>query len=318
MSNITTPKVITLDQIESRPIPWMMYPYIAAGKITLLMGDPGSGKTSLAIAIAASMSVGKNIDGTNTGIPINVLYQSAEDDYGDTLKPRFVCVGADLTRIHFINEDDYSLTVDDSRLTTIITDNNISLLIFDPIQAYLGKIDMHRANEVREVTKRLKAIAARTNCAVIIIGHLNKSVQSKDLYRGLGSVDIPAIARVVMMLKRDDKDSTIRIITTTKNNMAPDNITCRLHLNNNGITFCGWSEGNPLNPTKRNQVIDMLVGILAEQDLPSKDVYTKIKQELGVSERTIKDAIKSFEYIKSRKAGNQWYLHYMQSYDEEA
>jgi len=125
---------------------------------------------------------------------MNVIFQTAEDGLGDTVKPRLIQSGADCTRVIVIDESEKELSLSDLRIEQAITQTCAKLFILDPLQAYIGAdVDMHRANEIRPVLKRISAVAEKTGCAVVVIGHLNKG-GSKSQYRGLGSIDIQAAA----------------------------------------------------------------------------------------------------------------------------
>ena len=170
-------KLISMDTIDAEKVQWLWYPYIPLGKITIVQGDPGEGKTTFALAVIASLTKGEPLPECEEGMePMNVIYQTAEDGLADTIKPRLVAAGADCTRVLVIDETDKELTLIDERLEEAIKETGAQLIVLDPIQAYLGEdVDMHRANEVRPVLKRLAAMAERTHCAVLLVGHLNKA-----------------------------------------------------------------------------------------------------------------------------------------------
>ena len=108
--------------------------------------------------------------------PFNVIYQTAEDGLGDTVKPRLMEAEADLDRVLVIDESKQELSLSDERIEKAIRQNGARLIILDPIQAYVGeKTDMNKANEIRPIFRRLAEVAERTACAVILIGHLNKA-----------------------------------------------------------------------------------------------------------------------------------------------
>jgi RecA-family ATPase len=125
---------------------------------------------------------------------MTVIFQTAEDGLGDTVKPRLVQSGADCGRVIVIDESEKELSLSDLRIEQAIIQTGAKLFILDPLQAYLGaNVDMHRANEIRPILKRIGAIAEQTGCAIVVIGHLNKGT-NKSQYRGLGSIDIQAAA----------------------------------------------------------------------------------------------------------------------------
>ena len=144
--------------ITESSVKWLWYPYIPLGKITIMQGNSGIGKTMLALNIAAALSKGESLPGdTHPRKPINIIYNTAEDGLGDTIKPRLRLAGADLARINTINERVNTLSMTDERLETSVSEIGARLLILDPIQAYLGaKIDMNKANEVRPITKFIR------------------------------------------------------------------------------------------------------------------------------------------------------------------
>ena len=217
-------KLITMDSIQVKEIDWLWYPYIPMGKITIIEGDPGQGKTSLVLKIAAILSNGGILMGdTEKRDAINIIYQTAEDGLSDTIKPRLIKENADCNRIYIIDESKIPLSMNDSRLEEAIIKTKAQLIILDPIQAYIGaNVDMHRANEVRPIFKKLSEIAEKYNCAVILIGHMNKASMSKSTYRGLGTIDIQAAARSVLIVGRMRENPETRIMVQDKNSLAKE------------------------------------------------------------------------------------------------
>ena len=142
--------VISFSEVEAEEISWLFYPYIAYGKVTLLGGEAGCGKTMAALALAAILSKGGKLplQSENTE-PINILYQTAEDGLADTIIPRLLMFGANMNRISAIQTDDYLTFSNCGKIEEAIIRNNIRLMIFDPFQAFVGKANMSSANEMR-------------------------------------------------------------------------------------------------------------------------------------------------------------------------
>lgn len=217
-------KLIHMEDVVSKEVEWLWYPYIPYGKITIVEGDPGEGKTTLVLKLAAALSMGLPLpcDDYKEYEPIHIIYQTAEDGIEDTIKPRLEKAGADCSMIRVIDETDKELSMTDDRLEQAIIETGARLIILDPIQAYIGDtVDMHRANEIRPVLKHLGIIAEKHNCAIILIGHMNKASGSKSTYRGLGSIDIQATARSVLLVARLRDKPNIRIMAHDKSSLAP-------------------------------------------------------------------------------------------------
>lgn len=308
--------IISMDTVQEEEIKWLWKPYIPFGKLTIIQGDPGEGKTTFALQLAALLSLGKGFgENENIGVsePVNVIYQTAEDGLADTVKPRLISAGADCSKIKVIDDREKSLSMDDERLELAINATGAKVLILDPLQAYLGdKVDMNRANEAREMTKKLGAIASRTGCAVILIGHMNKGSGAKAAYRGIGSIDFFAIARSVLLVARVPDDSTIRAVAQIKSNLALEGETMAFRLAENGFTWIGEYDistdellAGYSNSDKHKSAEDFLKKILSKgQTVPASSIFSQAKA-IGVSKRTIEN-VKQELGIKSIKDGASW------------
>jgi hypothetical protein len=190
-----------ISEIEEVPIEWFWEPYIPLGRLSMLGGDPGAGKSFITTMLAATYSKGDCFPGDkdrhDSG---NTLMLAVEDDPADTIKPRLRNLQADLTKI-FISEEDIVLDPDGlMAIRTMIRQTKAKLVIIDPIVAFLGpKMDMNRANEVRHIMKGLAKIARELNIAILVVRHNRKEGTNgstgKAIYAGMGSIDFTASVR---------------------------------------------------------------------------------------------------------------------------
>ena len=296
-----TVKIIRMSDVELTPVEWLWKPYLPFGKLSVLQGNPGEGKTYFAMHLAAACTNGKLLPNMESMEPFNVIYQTAEDGLGDTVKPRLIEAGADLDRVLVIDDSEVQLTLSDERIEKAIIENNARLVIIDPIQAYLGAdVDMNRANEVRPIFMRLGQVAQRTGCAILLIGHLNKAAGMQSLQRGLGSIDIAAAVRSVMFIGKLKHDPTMRILTHEKSSLAPPGVSLAFSLGDEGgfrwvgeydITADEMLSGiEPQRETKTQQAKDLICTLLAGGKQVLSEDIDKVALERGIPGRTVRDA----------------------------
>ena len=301
LSKPETVKIIRMSDVELTPVEWLWKPYLPFGKLSVLQGNPGEGKTYFAMHLAAACTNGKLLPNMERMEPFNVIYQTAEDGLGDTVKPRLIEAGADLDRVLVIDDSDVQLTLSDERIEKAIIENNARLVIIDPIQAYLGAdVDMNRANEVRPIFMRLGQVAQRTGCAILLIGHLNKAAGMQSLQRGLGSIDIAAAVRSVMFIGKLKHDPTMRILTHEKSSLAPPGVSLAFSLGDEGgfrwvgeydITADEMLSGiEPQRETKTQQAKDLICALLAGGKQVLSEDIDKAALERGIPGRTVRDA----------------------------
>lgn len=303
-------------EVEPQSVDWLWYPYLPYGKITLLQGDPGEGKSTFALQLAALLTKGGTLpDGQELTQPEAVIYQCGEDDKEDTIKPRLLAAGADCGRVAFIEDAEGSLTLDDDRIAQVLESTKARLLIIDPIQSYIRQDgDMQSATRMRAILTRLSRMAAQYRCAILLVGHLNKSSGGKTLYRGLGSIDIAAIARSVLMISRDEHNAEIRYMFPVKSNLAPQGYPIGFILNQSlGFHWLGKCSlsSDELPPqtrstSKREAAKDLLRVMLSSGPVESKSVIKRL-QELDISERTVRTASQEMG-VKSIRRANVWYM----------
>lgn len=296
-----TVKIIRMSDVELTPVEWLWKPYLPFGKLSVLQGNPGEGKTYFAMHLAAACTNGKLLPNMERMEPFNVIYQTAEDGLGDTVKPRLIEAGADLDRVLVIDDSEVQLTLSDERIERAIIENNARLVIIDPIQAYLGAdVDMNRANEVRPIFMRLGQVAQRTGCAILLIGHLNKAAGMQSLQRGLGSIDIAAAVRSVLFIGKLKHDPTMRILTHEKSSLAPPGVSLAFSLGDEGgfrwvgeydITADEMLSGIELQrETKTQQAKDLICALLAGGKQVLSEDIDKAALERGIPGRTVRDA----------------------------
>ena len=294
-------KIIRMSDVKLTPVDWLWKPYLPFGKLSVLQGNPGEGKTYFAMHLAAACTNGKLLPNMERLEPFNVIYQTAEDGLGDTVKPRLIEAGADLDRVLVIDDSEVQLTLSDERIEKAIVENNARLVIIDPIQAYLGAdVDMNRANEVRPIFMRLGQVAQRTGCAILLIGHLNKAAGMQSLQRGLGSIDIAAAVRSVMFIGKLKHDPTMRILTHEKSSLAPPGVSLAFSLGDEGgfrwvgeydITADEMLSGiEPQRETKTQQAKDLIFTLLAGGKQVLSEDIDKAALERGIPGRTVRDA----------------------------
>ena len=314
-----TVEIIRMSEVDTQTVEWLWEPYIPFGKVTIVQGNPGEGKTTFALRLAAACTNRKPFPHMAVHEPFNVIYQTAEDGLGDTIKPRLMEAEADLDRILVIDESKQGLSLSDERIERAIRQTGARLIILDPIQAYVGeKTDMNKANEIRPMFRRLAEIAERTGCAVILIGHLNKAAGGQSAYRGLGSIDFRAAARSALLIGRVKREPNVRVIVHDKSSLAPEGKPIAFCLDpETGFSWIGeyditadelLSGAGGNTATKTEQAERLILDLLADgKELASEDLV-KAAAEAGISERTVQNAKRNMGgVLGARRVGGQWY-----------
>ena len=287
--------------IEQTSVEWLWFPYIPFGKLTIIQGNPGEGKTYFTMMLTAACTNRKLFPNMEDIEPFNVIYQTAEDGMGDTIKPRLVEAGADLSRVMVIDDSEEVLTLSDDRIEKAVRQNHVRLVIIDPVQAFIGAdVDMNRANEVRPVFRKLGMIAEKTSCAIVLIGHLNKSSGTQSTYRGLGSIDIMAAVRSLIFIGKVKKDPTTRVLIHEKSSLAPPGETMAFKLGDEeGFRWVGAYEisadelldgkEGKATETKLERGAKLIQELLVDKnEISIRELDDKAKEQ-GISGRTMRD-----------------------------
>lgn len=329
--------MINMESVKVEQIEWLLYPFIPFGKVTIIQGDPGEGKTTMVLQIIAKLTRGEPIllnkksqkeaqqdseenlkqevlSQDNSIQPVNVIYQTAEDGLGDTIKPRLLAAGADCSRVLVIDDREQPLTMVDVRLEEAIIQTKARMVVLDPIQGFLGTdVDMHRANEIRPLMKRMAVLAEKYHCAIILIGHMNKNSNGKSSYRGLGSIDFQAAARSVLIVGRLKDEPETRVMCHVKSSLAPEGKSIAFRLDKEtGFQWIGEydiSADDLLSGDARGQksriAKEFLLDILADGGMAQKKIEEEASKQ-GIKKKTLRNAKQELE-IDSVKRGNQWF-----------
>jgi len=298
------PDLVCMADVEPEEVRWLWEPYIPRRKVTLLEGDPAAGKTWFALKLTAIVTRGSGWPDENGNPgqlfePGNVLYLSCEDGLGDTLRPRLDAAGADVSRVTALRGrmDGQTLTLEClDTLRMAIEQVQPALMVIDPIQGFLGKIDMHRANEVRPLMAGLGKLAEEFDVAVVCIRHLRKSGADKASHRGLGSIDFTAHARSVLLAGQDPNDPDTRAIVHLKSSLAPEGPSVGYSLATGVFKWTGWTElgaSDLFAPERKSSARDdaklFLEDALAVGPMRVDDAIQAAKKQ-GISESTLKRA----------------------------
>lgn len=310
------PIIINLADVQARKVNWLWQRWIPRGAIAILDGDPGLGKSTIALDLAARVSRGwvmPPAGGPGDATPADVLLLSAEDDPAATIRPRLEAIGADLSRVHLfeavrVGDDNRPpvLPYDLDFIEKRILERNVTLVIIDPFVAYLdGAIDAHKDQDVRRAMHRIKDIAERTQAAFVLIRHLNKLIHSVALYRGGGSIAIVGAARSGIIVGRHPDQKDVRILASNKSNLGPVPRSLSYSLEPVGdVARIAWGDETDLTAndiltttaTGKTTAVDRcaaaILEYLAGVAKPSKEVEERMRNA-GFSEATIKRARKA-------------------------
>jgi len=322
-----------LDQVAAKPVTWLWPGRIACGKVTLIAGDPGLGKSQITAALAGIVTTGGAwpVDGARSPQGA-VLFLSAEDDAADTIRPRLEAVGAELSRCVVVDaildtdetgairQRSFSLKNDLARLQGVLHEvGDVRLIVIDPITAYLGGIDSHKTSDVRDLLMPLADFAQHYQVAIVGISHLNKNNAQDAIARVNGSGAFVAASRASFIAVKDKDNSARRLLLPLKNNLAKDvggfafsivDVTLDNGLETSRIVWedapVNMSADEAMNArpaqyltTAVDEAKLFLLEILGNGPLAFSEIEEAAKLE-GISEKTLRRA-KEVASIESRK-----------------
>ncbi|MFA4965514.1 MAG: AAA family ATPase [Thermoleophilia bacterium] len=325
-AEVGTPRIclVPMELVEATPIVWLWDGRIPRGKLSVIAGDPGLGKSYLSLYMAAVLSRGGEWPDGSIAPRENVLIVSAEDDLADTIRPRLDRLGADVARIIAINgvRNDgaevmrpFSLRLDVALLREAIEDTGAAMVVIDPLNAFLGGVDSHKAAEVRGVLAPLAHVAGETHASLLCVHHLNKGTSANALYRASGSLDFVAAARIVHGVAADPDLEGRRVFVPVKCNIAEMPAGLGFRIGESGITFDKLPVTVDASAaftsravdheerSERDQAKDFIAGELADGPVPVTELFKRAK-DYGFSDKTMRRSGSDLRVIKT-KSGYQ-------------
>lgn len=321
-----------LSEISERKVSWLWRNRLPLGKVTMLAGDPGLGKSFLTTFLAARVTRADDMpDGTPSGLrmPADVIFLSAEDDPHDTILPRCKLAGADLRRIHLFEGVRERARDGTSRDNTVQLDRHREallkyvrslerprLLVVDPITAYLGEADGNSNTAVRGVLRHLSDIAHATGVCVLCVTHLNKGgadKSSRSMYRIMGSLAFTAAARAVYLMRAMPDAPHTRVLACIKSNLNIDRSVMTFDLTEKGLHWTDFDAKLDLNAidvgddeaiAASEDAEEFLLQALATGQAPATDIL-RMAQEAGIAERTLRRT-KRRMHVQAIKQGDKW------------
>ncbi len=304
--------VVRLSDVKVERVSWLWQDRIPFGKLTVLEGHPGTGKSTFTIELAACITTGTTLPGGPQHPPSDVLVLTAEDGVADTVRPRLEAARGDATRVHvvegIVDEDGGlgfpGLPDDISAIAAAIEDAAARLVILDPLTAYLGgAVNSYKDHDVRRALAPLAKVAEQTGAAVVVVRHLTKQTGGQAITAGGGSIGIIGAARSGLLVARDPDDPDRRVLAVSKSNLAKlaDSLSFRLE-DTDGYARVRW-EGTsahsadrlvavPSDPEEKSaldEARELLADWLRDGPMLQKEVQ-RLAREAGVSEKTLRRA----------------------------
>ena len=338
---IEGPRVVRLGDVAPEPVHWLWNGYVARGKVNLVAGDPGLGKSWATLDVAARVTVGgETPDRQHIMEQGSVVLLTAEDGLADTVRPRIDAQGGNAQMVHVLegiidaegHERLPTLVDDIHHLEIVVMSTKSHLVIVDPLNAYTGKADSHNDAQIRRALTPLAKMAERTGAAVLVVMHLNQATLQPALYRIQGSIGYVGAARSVLLVVRDKTDPDMRVIVPIKSNLSVAmpavafTITEEPALAWRGVVEVDVAEllatALPEEQGAREAARRLLQEILSDGGVPQQDVL-KEARECGISEATLRRAMKDMNVQSARigKAGRQggghWVWNLPESLDDQ-
>ena len=325
---------ILLADVQPEDVQWLWQGRIPLGKICLLDGDPGLGKSTVTLDLAARVSTGMEMPDRTPGVAGGVVLLSAEDGLADTVRPRLLVHGADLTKILALQQvgagDDQRLVAlpeDLPSLREAIERVGAKLVVIDPLMAFLGaKVNSHHDQDVRRALAAMAALAQDTGAATVIVRHLNKNAGGNPLYRGGGSIGIIGAARAGLLVARHPQIESQRVLALTKSNLAREAASLEFILDDIGgtprVRWLGESEFTAADLLAqehasgggrgtRDEEKEFLAEMLAGGESVSVQRVMQEAVDAGFSRHSIERAAKDLGIVKRKvgrpgQQGQQW------------
>ncbi len=323
--NGRTPVLVNLEDVETEEVQWLWQDRIPYSKLTIIEGDPGTGKSSISMCVASAVTLGRALYGDDAAKkrePANVLLLAAEDGLADTIKPRLEAMGADVNKVRSLvavkdekgNEQHFSLEKDLAIADEILEKGGYGLVIIDPINAYMGSVDTHKDASVRGILTPLKMLAEKHGVAIVCIRHLTKATGGRAVYRGQGSIGFTGAARVVHLVGTNPEDFSQKVISCSKTNLSEYPPSLAFQIQGKEVLWNGKVEISAdalLAPALDNEdksaldeAKDFLLDVLSDGATPQREVMKEARKN-GIAEKTLrraKDALK----VKAKKGSKEW------------
>jgi len=308
-----SPGFCAVSEIAAHSLEWLWPQRLPKGKLAILEGDPGLGKSLLALDLCARLSTGRPWpDDAAAAAPAACVYLNGEDGEADTLRPRLLALGADPARVFVRDRDEdglplpLSLPDQTDALARVVIQCGARLVVIDPVMAFFGPSVNPSSNQsIRRALDPLVALAAAQGCTILLIRHLNKRGGDHALYRGLGAIGLVGVCRSAWLVAEDPEDGRRRVLAQVKNNLAVPQPSLAFEVvpAEGGAPALNWLGPLPLTADdlltqgrrrgrqrrERGNAFAFLAQLLAAGPLPVREVWERATQE-GLSRATLRRA----------------------------